>query len=330
VFTKIIKAFIRRDSLWLQRGSENMRYQILKFRLVFSKYKDFDLNDEHKVISRFTGLKEVQERGCKKDFLGTIELVEYLPDSTILPNVGTKIPVTVAVDEEYFEWISLLSAVISANDNFTFIELGAGYGRWSARAFKAGIRVGISPEKIRLITVEAEPKHSEWCLKHLQMNGVPEGSHIHFQNAISNYKGDADFFVKNPLLTRSESEKNWYGQALATSSWAGAETERVVTITLNEVFAKVPEGVIDLIDSDLQGEDFKVFSHNPTLLDRVKRVHIGTDSRLEEIQFQKFFLSLGWQNQYNFAGRDIRNTHAGKISFVDGVQSWLNPKYFSS
>ena len=297
--------------------------------MIFSKYNDFNLGDEYQLLARFEGLRGSQEGQSAKDFLGTMELEEYLPASVLLPLAGSEIPESIAVDEEYFEWLSLLSAVENSNGNFTFIELGAGYGRWSARAFKAAIRIGMDSESIKLITVEAEPKHSDWCMKHLQVNGVPEGSHVHFQNAISNFNGWSDFFVKSPWMTRSESEKNWYGQALATSEWVGAETERVMTITLNDVFMKIPQGVvIDLIDSDLQGEDFKVFSHDPSLLERVKRVHIGTDSLLEEIRFQQFFLKLGWKNQYNFTGRGVRHTHAGNISFVDGVQSWLNPKYF--
>jgi FkbM family methyltransferase len=306
-----------------------MQSKILRYRsLRFGTYKRFKLNTDYELLNRFSGSSETQENNRAKDFLGTIELEEYLPTGTVLPKMGSALPQTIGEDEEYFEWIDLLSAVALAKESFTFIELGAGYGRWSARAYKAALKMGIEAKKIQVITVEAEPKHSEWCLKHLKINGVPERNHLHFQTAISNYSGSSEFFVQSPNSTRAESEKNWYGQALATSSWNGATTERVKVITLNEIFSKIPEGTIDLIDSDLQGEDFKVFSMNPTLLERVKRIHIGTDSLLEEIRFMRFFLDLGWKNQFNYSGRGSRKTYLGKINFVDGVQSWLNPKYF--
>jgi FkbM family methyltransferase len=290
--------------------------------------KRFDLDQE--LIKKFSGFSGIQECKKTKDFLGTVELEEYLPSGTSLPLVGSQILKSIDVNEEYFEWISILEAVALAGPSFTFIELGAGYGRWSARAYNAAIKIGISPENIKVITVEAEPKHSEWCLKHLKINAVSEESHIHFQSALSNYVGSSDFFVKSPNLTRAESEKNWYGQALANSGWAGSLTERVNVITLSDIFSKIPKGVIDLIDSDLQGEDFRVFSHNPKLLERVKRVHIGTDSKSEEFRFMRFFQRLGWKNLFNYAGNGERDTYLGKISFVDGVQTWLNPKFFEN
>ena len=40
-------------------------------------------------------------------------------------------------DEEYFEWVDILEAVDQAAETFVMIELGAGYGRWCARAAAA-------------------------------------------------------------------------------------------------------------------------------------------------------------------------------------------------
>src|ERR1043166_4091781 len=60
-------------------------------------------------------------------------------------------------DEEYFEWIDLLSAVAAAKDRFTMVELGAGWGRWGIRGALAARQRGISRLDIRL--VEAEPQH---------------------------------------------------------------------------------------------------------------------------------------------------------------------------
>lgn len=62
-------------------------------------------------------------------------------------------------DEEYFEWIDLLEAVAAAKDRFTMLELGAGFGRWTARAAAAAKQRDLS---YSLIAVEAEPTHFDW------------------------------------------------------------------------------------------------------------------------------------------------------------------------
>jgi hypothetical protein len=45
-------------------------------------------------------------------------------------------------DYEYFEWVDLLQAVKEAENTFTIVEVGAGYGRWSSRAALAARQLG--------------------------------------------------------------------------------------------------------------------------------------------------------------------------------------------
>ena len=304
----------------------NNKFHVLSFRKL-NKSVDLSFEKDLSILSNFQFINGVQEFGSQRDFFGTIELGEYLPDHHVFAETGSPIPNEVPVNEEYFEWMDILSAVTESNGSFVFVELGAGYGRWSARAYKAAINFGIPAEKILLVTVEADPKHSQWCKKHLEFNNIPQASHLHFQTAISNFIGETEFFVQMPNLSREESEKNWYGQAIAKSGWSGAVTEKVPVTTLSEILANVPNLTIDLIDSDLQGEDWLVFAHNPQLLQRVKKIHIGTDTELEEVRLRQFFSKLGWINIYDFKGRGLRKTYVGEIKFVDGVQTWLNPEF---
>ena len=282
---------------------------------------DLSLLGSFKISPRF------QKTGSQTDIFGAVELSEYLPEHHVFASPGEIIPASIPINEEYFEWMDILNSIAKSEEGFTFVELGAGYGRWSARAYMAALSFGIKPERITLITVEADPKHSLWCKKHLKYNGVDPKQHLHYQSAISNYSVETDFFVQKPNFTREESEKNWYGQAIAKSGWEGAKTERVEVITLEQVFESIPNLTIDLIDSDLQGEDWAVLSHNPNLLKRVKRVHIGTDSEIEEKRLRKLFNELGWEKILDYPGRGERTTYVGNVSFVDGVQTWINPKY---
>ena len=302
--------------------------KVVKSLLSQSKPKlNNNFASDESLLRYFKTSPRFQKVGSQTDIFGTVELAEYLPEHHVFASPGEIIPANIPINEEYFEWMDILNSIVKSEEYFTFVELGAGYGRWSARAYMAALSFGIKPEKITLITVEADPKHSQWCKKHLNYNGVDSKQHLHFQSAISNYCGETDFFVQKPDFTREESEKNWYGQAIAKSGWEGAKTERVGVITLEQIFESIPNLIIDLIDSDLQGEDWAVLSHNPNLLSRVKRVHIGTDSEIEEKRLRKLFNGLGWTKILDYPGRGERTTYVGTVSFVDGVQTWINPKY---
>jgi hypothetical protein len=72
---------------------------------------------------------------------------------------------------EAFEWMALLDAVAEARERLTMLELGAGFGRWTARAAAAVRRY--RPElTYRLVAVEAEPTRFGWLELHLADNGV--------------------------------------------------------------------------------------------------------------------------------------------------------------
>src|SRR5436190_22867975 len=78
--------------------------------------------------------------------------------------------------EEYFEWIDLLSAVATARDRFTMVELGAGWGRWGIRGAMAARQRGIAELDIRL--VEAEPQHAEWDRECVALNGLSDAASV--------------------------------------------------------------------------------------------------------------------------------------------------------
>lgn len=75
-----------------------------------------------------------------------------------------------SIGEELFEWIDFLEAVDKAVGTFRFVELGAGYGRWSVRALKAAEQRNLDDAKA--VAVEAERVHGECLVRHMQANCI--------------------------------------------------------------------------------------------------------------------------------------------------------------
>ncbi len=128
----------------------------------------------HAIFGRFRCWEGHVEPGFSVNFLGVKTRVAFVSPSSSPRGefVQTRLP---SFDEEYFEWIDILEAVNAAQNTFTMIELGAGYGRWLANA-AAGLRqIGSIP--LRLMGVEAEPTHFLWMKQHFLDNGLNLAEH---------------------------------------------------------------------------------------------------------------------------------------------------------
>jgi len=71
------------------------------------------------------------------------------------------------IDEEYFEWISILQAVKDAGKSFCMLELGAGYVRWAARAAFAAKYFN---KQLKLGLAEPDPKNRKLLVQHMKDN----------------------------------------------------------------------------------------------------------------------------------------------------------------
>jgi FkbM family methyltransferase len=280
--------------------------------------------------------------GFSVDFLGVKTRVKFTEDM-IPGGVEERRPYfsqspLPPFDEEYFEWIDVIEAVKAARDEFVMIELGAGYGRWLARAVAALGR--LNPLPFRLVAVEAEPTHFEWLQEHLRDNGVDPKEQNLIEAAV-NATGEAvKFYAGNP--------SGWYGQAIARASpvhrlwrvflWARAMlgwrprigeqdggTIRVPGITLESILRRLPR--VDLIDLDVQGAELDVLGACIERLDaQVKRIHIGTHSADIESGLREVFAGRGWQLVNDYPCQASSVTPYGEIEFGDGVQTWINPR----
>jgi FkbM family methyltransferase len=256
--------------------------------------------EQPEVYSRFVA-------GCRvlPNWIGVTTRREFSDDELRFVTVTPPPP-----GPEMFEWIDVLEAVTRAEGEFTMLELGAGYGRWTVNAAVA-LRA-YSGLTHSLTAVEAEPTHFRWLELHCRDNDVDADL---VQAAVAPSRGSVEFGVGRPA--------SWYGQAIADGTW---NPERVVTVDavrltdLLEPFERV-----DLIHCDIQGAEAAVFEQAATAVDaKVQRVHIGTHGPEIELRLRRLFSSLGWENVNDYACGTSAETPWGTMDFQDGVQTWVN------
>jgi len=265
-----------------------------------TKYK------QHKVFSKFRRWSGEVPAGLQVDFLGSKSRASYFSMMNSQPKDRYEAPDYPAVDEEYFEWIDLLEAVAWAKGRFIMFELGAGWGRWTARGAAAALQMSIP---YSLVAVEAEPTHFEWMVQNLQDNGVRMGDCRLIEAAVTGRDGTVGFQVGDAA--------NSYGQSIGGS----VEVQAVSLATLLGPFE-----LVDLIDMDVQGAELEILEAAVIpLQQKVRRVHVETHSRQLHSEIRDLFERIGWRCHCLFEGNSGDVTSFGRINFQSGVQSWLNP-----
>ncbi len=294
----------------------------------------------HPVFRKFNAFEGKTPTNFEVDFIGTQIHKNYLPIFT--PRLTEYMQATIpAFDEEYFEWVDLLEAVSLAKNAFTMLELGAGYGRWSVRAVLAARQKKIS--RIRIGAVEAEPVHVRWLLEHLRHNHINENEYYVYSCAVGKSDEPVYFYVGMPGKQLTDSAQKWYGQAkvkdyekaepISTDTYdgkslvtykSGWRAIRVQQTTLKNILFNYD--FVDLADLDVQGDEYDIIDSAMDEINRkIRRLHIGTHSADIESNLIKLLSNNGWKCLRNFGCGKINKTPYGDISFVDGVQSWINP-----
>jgi FkbM family methyltransferase len=277
------------------------------------------------VFARFPPWQGELDPGWAANFLGVLTREEFFlaePSATERRHVWPPYP---AVDEEYVEWVDLLTAATSTSGVFTMVELGAGYGRWLVSGGVAARTLGLP---YRLIGVEAEPTHFKWMEQHLYDNGLTGDSITLHHAAVAAKDGPIAFYVGDA--------QGWYGQEIAEPGLVELLVRRLLSRrskrTLTTVWAMSLETVLkpvecaDLVDLDIQGAEADVLEAGARALDaKVKRVHVGTHSSANEKRLRTLFTRLRWGNVNDFPSAGTHETRWGPISFQDGVQTWVNP-----
>jgi len=270
------------------------------------------------------------------DFLGVKTRCEFLGGAAVAGMPGQPDP----PNEEYFEWIDLLESIMAAKEYYTMMELGAGYGRWSVRAAVAVRQLRKLP--FHLVAVEGEPRHYRWLQQHMADNRITPDECTLIQGVVSDHRNDVLFYVGSPTGGGDEAA-SWYGQAITKeyeavdasngnyegqdvfrlkSGWTSIKTRSYL---LTDILPT--KNRIDLIDLDVQGEELKIISEAIKSLDqRVARLHIGTHAHDIEKGLRNLLTRHGWECKADYPCAQTNQTPWGPVEFVDGVQSWINPR----
>ena len=279
------------------------------------------------------------DAGWVVDFLGVrtrvgfFSLMGQLVDASERRSVVAGIPVA---NEEYFEWIALLEAVAEAEHSFVMVELGAGWGRWMVSGI-AALRQR-NPLPYHVVGVEAEPTHFHWMQQHFEDNEVELGCATFFEAAVAAEDGAVWFEIGKAA--------DWYGQRVVEppsgpvrrslgrlvqsrrSSRASSDdrvVRRVRAVSVVSILDDLPR--VDFLDLDVQGTEADALEPAAhALMDRVKRVCVGTHGRENETRLRALFGGLGWTCAFDYPGDGVSDTPWGRILFEDGVQVWINPR----
>jgi FkbM family methyltransferase len=295
----------------------------------------------HRVFDSFRPWVGWIEPGWSVNFLGVrtrvafFSLYEQLADYSQGRRFEAKLPVP---NEEYFEWVALLEAVMEARDSFTMIELGAGWGRWIVNGVAALRAQRGLPYYV--VGVEPEPTHFRWMKQHLKDNDVDFRRATLIEAAVARDDGTVPFHVGEAA--------DWYGQRIATLEEAtparpprrrfrsmlrpryarpgdGRSVKLVHAVSVRSVLRELDR--VDLLDVDIQSAEAEVLEPARDVLnERVKRVYVATHNPANEDRLRALFLGLDWTRVYDFPGGGTSETPWGRMMFEDGVQLWLNPR----
>ena len=281
---------------------------------------------QHNIFSSFSRFSGEFDSRFSYDFLG-VRTRKFFAPYLLQSEVQEGIVEFPGPSEDYFEWIDMLEAVTSATKQFVMIELGAGWGKWIVRAVAALRQVNPQlPHTV--IGVEADPINFSLMELHVQDNNVNPDEYYLIQSSVSDANGAVWFaggelegISSGSFMIKDLNLKTWVVLAI------GLLPEKIVKglrkITGKRLFKIKPQKVnmislktllspydhVDLIDMDIQGAELLVVKAATGILDqKVKRVHIETHSREDEIGLRVIFEGLGWSNVFDYPLNKESNT----------------------
>lgn len=226
-----------------------------------------------------------------------------------------------APNEETFEWLALIQSVNAADTRppFTVIEAGAGFGRWTERAWRACSAKSLLAD---LFAIEAESTHFADMVRFFEKRGV-DTSHVTMINAALVTEGQSAHFSVGHA-------DEWYGQAVVKpdtvlGDWPNAQVEALPAITLDDILSRRDR--FDLLDMDIQGMEGEIIPHAiDAITKKVKMAFVATHSNTVHADVFRAFMFAGWKTLASYVPNAVQSTPLGRISFQDGIQWWMNWK----
>jgi len=259
--------------------------------------------------------------GAFNDFLGNTTRCSFLPDnfktvsqSIMGPPGSTSSPPL----HDASEWVGTLRAINEATTTFTVVELGAGWAPWLVAGFKLAERKGITD--VHLMGVEADEGHMVFMEQNLSDNGIDPQHHRLIYGAV----GASDGIARFPAIESSQED---YGSAAVYENCDSSRPMiEVPCFSLAGLLESLPH-IVDLIHCDIQGSEAEVMAATSATLDnKVRRVVIGTHSRVVEGLLIDQFSAMGWKLEHETVCTYVQQDGGKMALHVDGVQVWRNQK----
>ena len=235
--------------------------------------------------------------------------------------VGTVMPPPIPNDfhAEAIEWIGLLKSVRSAKGSYAAMELGAGWGPWVVAGATAARNAGIT--NISLLAVEGDPGHFAFMRQHFIDNDLNPDNHALLHAAVGVKAGRARWPRVDP--------RNTYGsRPIFASDGNTSQTFEIPVFSISDLLYRRSRW--DLVHVDVQGDEVVLCEAGlGALTERVRRLVIGTHSRMIEGLLINLLLRAGWvlENEkpviFDF---QVSAPNVEALTRIDGTQVWRNPR----
>jgi FkbM family methyltransferase len=161
-----------------------------------------------------------------------------------------------------------------------------------------------------LIGVEASLSRFDLMKRNCQDNLIPSDQ-LQLHRAACTVDGAAVFIPCNDDF------------GAAVTRLASGPAEEVPGIRLADLISSR----VDFLDVDIQGAELEVIPANVALLDEtVALAHVGTHSAAADDIIARTFAKHGWRQRQSFPCWQFNQTPYGAFHFIDGIQSWENPR----
>ena len=221
----------------------------------------------------------------------------------------------------------------AGRDRFTFLEVGAGWGPWTALAGVLGRRLGF--RRVDTIGIEADRARFRMMQSHLHDNGLlkrPDALsdrvgavHVRAIRAAGWWRDETLFFPSNAspddaglAVTTTGSAEDYRGQRF--------EHEEVPAVSIPALCAKFP--VVDYMHIDIQGAEWDLVSKALAFFNgKVRMMLVGSHSRKIEGDLIDLLYRNNWllfrEKPCRFWGMARSPTLVG-LTAKDGAQLWRN------
>lgn len=281
----------------------------------------YSIFDAVEVIKRFTPNVVNPSEGFLTNFLGVKMAPEVIPEHfRYLVNSVEAAPDPGNWHADIAEFAAALWSVEQAENNYSIIELGCGWGCWLNNMGVAAARKGLS---LSLIGVEGDLGHANDARSTLKLNGFSEDQFKIIHGIVAAKNGKSFFPASKNHANEWGSQAIFFPNEEQAMVLRAAETH----VELNcFTLAEVSGGkVTDLLHIDIQGAELDFVRGNMGDMNlSIKRCLIGTHSRELDGALIGEFSRSGWKLELERpAIHEIVNGYP-EIR-IDGVQLWRNP-----